>query len=202
MNRFYHFFHMLFRYFFKIVFGVKTYGLENIPHENKAFVFASNHQSYLDPPVIGSMVNQQLAFAAKKELFSMPVISSFVKRANCIPIDRKNFSLSSMRLMLKAIKEEKLSLMIFPEGTRKKNLSEAKRGLGFIVQKTNAPVIPVYIKNSDHFLLAFFRIKPIIVYYGKPIEFDLTRFDKKTASVEISNLVLDEIKKIRENIES
>ena len=184
----------------KILFGIKRYGLENIPQEG-SFIVASNHSSYLDPLLIGVTFPYELAFAAKKELFKIPIIGMIIRNLNSIPINRKQLDLSSLKAMINKVQKEKKSLVIFPEGTRKKenSLKDGKRGVGFLVQKISVPVIPAYISNTDNKLFSFLRIKKMCVHYGKPIHMEQTEENKKEFSKIILERTLTAIKQIKES---
>ena len=60
-------------------------GIEHIPDEG--CVFASNHVSHLDPPLVGSCIPREIHYLARKTLFDIPVIGQVIERANSIPID-------------------------------------------------------------------------------------------------------------------
>ncbi len=189
------------RWYFKIAHGLKTYGLENIPDKGP-YLVAANHASMIDPPLIGSVFPYEMIFPAKKELFSIPLFKKLIPHLNAFPISRDRLSIDSLRFMINSVNEGKKSLMIFPEGTRKndKELESGKRGIGLIAQKTQVPILPVYIKNSNKKFWGIFRIKPIRVYFGKPIDLNsIPSKDKKEFTVKVVELTLNAIKALKSN---
>jgi len=186
---------------FKVVFGLKEYGLDNISDEGP-YILASNHNSFLDPPIIGATYPYELMFAAKKELFKIPILGFAIKKLNSVPIDRQGISLTSLKIIINKVREEGKSVIIFPEGTRKheKDLESGKRGIGFLASKLKIPVIPVYIHNSKHKFKALFRISPIIIYYGKPVYFDYESSNKRELTYRILDEVFEKIKEIKNKV--
>ena len=97
---------------------VKVTGLDKID-TSKPHVYAANHASALDIPVLYVNLPFQFRIAFKKELLSYPVVGWQLKRSGQICIDQQNpsHSISSIRAALKGIKAG-LPLVIFPEGGR------------------------------------------------------------------------------------
>ena len=125
-------------------------GRENIP-ESDEVCFVSNHQSYLDIPVIDGIVPKQLGFIAKKELNRIPILNLWMPVMGCVLIDRKNSSqsLSKASERIRKIAKGK-PLFIFPEGTRSKSkrMGRFKTGsLGFLLQH-NILVVPITINGT------------------------------------------------------
>lgn len=130
---------------------IKVVGEENIP-KDKSVLFVSNHQSYLDIPILLGFIDKPKAFIAKVELSKFPIFSTWMKYLKCIFIDR-----SDVRQSLRAIKEgvkllkEGYSFVIFPEGTRSPDgtLKEFKQGSLKLATKSGAPIVPVTIKGAN-----------------------------------------------------
>jgi 1-acyl-sn-glycerol-3-phosphate acyltransferase len=93
---------------------VQVIGLENIP--TGPAVFASNHTSYMDTPVVFASLPFQFRILAKKELWSMPFIGWYLNRSGQIPIDTENprATLSSLGNGVRALRDG-LSVFVFPE---------------------------------------------------------------------------------------
>ena len=139
--------------FFKIIFKFgyhgKLYGLENIPSSG-GFIFAGNHVSYLDPPLIAVHANRQPVYSFARNTLFKKGIGWFFKRLYMIGVDRdKGSDIHSIKRILQLLKEGNPVLM-FPEGTRSPTgvLQRAKKGIGLFVTKANVPVVPVRIFGS------------------------------------------------------
>ena len=89
MNKFYNFMSVTCSSLVKLLFRVKTDGLENEPAEGGVVVCA-NHLSLWDVAIIGAVLNRQVRFFAKKELFHVPILRHFVKAMGAFPVDRKS----------------------------------------------------------------------------------------------------------------
>jgi 1-acyl-sn-glycerol-3-phosphate acyltransferase len=173
---------ILFLIFFKLYLGFRVVGRENIPSSG-AFIFVSNHGSYLDPILLGTALYRSLNYMAREELFSKPIADWIMRSVHSFPVKRGKGDLGAIRQALRILGSGK-PLVIFPEGTRAEddNLRRAKPGIGFIVSKAGVPVVPAYIGVSHSALprgsLMIGRY-PVAVYIGKPIIFDKDNFRRE-----------------------
>src|SRR5215210_9142745 len=94
-------------------------GLEKID-PNGSYVFASNHVSYMDTPVVMGHIPVQFRFMAKRSLFHVPFLGYHLKRGGHIPVPRENprEALKAMAQAGKTIRERGISVLVFPEGGR------------------------------------------------------------------------------------
>lgn len=130
-------------------FAGEVAGVENIPAEGP-FLLASNHASFLDPPLIGSNVPRHLCYFARKNLFKPGLPSWFLHRVNTIPVDRDGGSdVGAIKQIFKSLKQGR-GILIFPEGTRSPdgNFLPPRPGTGMIACKSGVPVVPVRIFGS------------------------------------------------------
>lgn len=174
---FYNFIFTLLRFLSKILYRVEITGQENIP-DNKNVIIVANHKSFLDPIFMMIAVrNRRIIPVAKKELFDVPVLKHILKKLEVIPIDRANPGLTTIREILKQIKNGRI-LGIFPEGTRSTmdKFLPAKPGVGLFATKTKSEIIPISIITKYR---VFSKVKIII---GKPI--DMTKYYEKKISKE------------------
>lgn len=112
-------------------------------------LIASNHQSFLDPPLIGGSLPFEIAFVARKSLFVNPVFGGLIRACRAIPLDRDEADLAAVRRALATLAEGR-KLLIFPEGTRSADgvLLPAKAGAGLLALRSGVPVVPVRIRGA------------------------------------------------------
>jgi len=119
-------------------------GLENIPAETS--VFASNHTSYMDTPVVFASLPFQFRILAKKELWGLPFIGWYLNRSGQIPIDTANprTTLSSFSKGVHTLRTG-LNIFVFPEGGRTTDghLMPFLNGAAFLALRAQAPLVPI-----------------------------------------------------------
>ena len=157
----------------RIAFQYRAFGQENIVEAGPA-IMAANHQSYFDPPLVGITCKNELHFLARKTLFEVPVLGPLISRVNALPVDLSKGDLSALRTVINLLKEGHRTV-IFPEGTRSLNgqIQQARPGIGMIIARTLAPVVPMRIFGSFEAWPKGGKIElhAITVVVGKPIRF-------------------------------
>ena len=134
------------------IFNIKLIvkGKHNLQDRN--YIFASNHASLIDIPLLLIAVNRYTVFIAKSELSKIPIFKSILDRAGFIFVDRKNndSAVKSMNNLMEDIKKIPRSVAIFPEGTRTSdgNLLAFKKGAAIFAINTDIPVVPVAISGT------------------------------------------------------
>ena len=134
------------------IFNIKLIvkGKHNLQDRN--YIFASNHASLIDIPLLLIAVNRYTVFIAKSELSKIPIFKSILDRAGFIFVDRKNndSAVKSMNNLMEDIKKIPRSVAIFPEGTRTidGNLLPFKKGAAIFAINTDIPVVPVAISGT------------------------------------------------------
>ena len=127
---------------------VKVEGLEQIA-ENESYVFAANHVSFMDTPVVLANIPAQFRFLAKRGLFQVPFLGQHLSRAGHIPVPREDARAAARTMQLAAdtIRDKNISLLIFPEGGRAHDgvLQPFKEGAAYIAIRATVPVVPVAI---------------------------------------------------------
>lgn len=128
--------------------GITVSGLEKVPLTGPLIV-ASNHASYLDPPVIGGAMPRPISYMARKTLFNNPLFGWWISSLNAFPVDRDGDSRDALRTCCERI-EQGGAVLMFPEGTRTETgrLAEVRRGIGTVAVRSGAPVLPVYLWGS------------------------------------------------------
>jgi len=163
------------RLIFRINGGLEVKGIDNIPMEGGVIV-ASNHISYLDPPLLGAIIPRKVTFMARRGLFDIkvPLLRWFI-RHYAFPVDREKTLPSTIKEALRRLKNREL-LVIFPEGRRSETggLLEGKKGIGLIVGRSRVAVVPALIQGTDRALPVggkWLRKAKISVIFDKPLYF-------------------------------
>jgi 1-acyl-sn-glycerol-3-phosphate acyltransferase len=124
-------------------------GAENF-NKHPVAVYASNHTSYMDTPVVFASMPLQFRILAKKELWSLPFIGWYLNRSGQIPIDTANphATLSSLGAGIKALRAG-MPLFIFPEGKRTPTgeLQEFLSGAAYLAIRAQVPLVPIALSG-------------------------------------------------------
>ena len=109
-------------------------------------ILASNHESYLDPPLVGSVSDRAIFFLARKTLLDGRFFGWLLPKLNVIPVDQEGSDRSALKALIRILRAGEGTL-VFPEGERTLDghLQPALPGLGFVIAKTLAPVVPMRI---------------------------------------------------------
>ena len=180
----------------KTFFNYRVIGAENMIEEGPCII-AANHCSYLDPPLVGIACRRAIHYLARKSLLDVPVLGPILPQLNVIPVDQKNADRSALMGIIRVVRGGGASL-IFPEGTRSKdgNPRPARPGIGMIVAKTGAPVVPVRISGSFEAFPpggALPRPAAIKVVIGRPLEFSGADFQERQDYSECSRFIMGRI---------
>jgi len=129
----------------------KVEGLENIS-PNGVYVFASNHASYMDTPVVLGNIPVQFRFLAKRGLFMIPFLGTHLQRAGHIPVFRGNArqNLKTLVMAAETVQKRGISLLIFPEGGRSQDgrLGQFSEGAAYIAIKAGVPLVPLTLQGT------------------------------------------------------
>ncbi len=157
-----------------IGFQYRAFGQENIIEDGPA-IMAANHQSYLDPPLVGITCRAELYYLARKTLFENKLFGSILSGVNALPVDLLKGDLTAVRTVINLLKQGHRTV-IFPEGTRSLTgeIQQARPGIGLIIAKTLAPVVPMRIFGSFQAWPKGGKITPhpVTVVVGRPIRFN------------------------------
>jgi 1-acyl-sn-glycerol-3-phosphate acyltransferase len=167
--------------------------------ESGPLILAVNHQSYFDPPLAGICSRRAVWYLARKNLLEWPFFGPLFPDMNVIPVERDGNDMSALKIVIRKIKEGH-GVVLFPEGTRSLdgNLQPAKPGIGLVIAKTRAPVLPMRIFGSFD---AFPKgsnlplMRPVTVVIGKPLRFsekEVEPADRATYQ-KLSDRVMDAI---------
>jgi len=174
---------------------VKVVGLDKID-TSQPHVYAINHASALDIPVLYTYFPFQFRIAFKKELLAYPVVGWQLKRSGQVCIDQQNpaRSISSIRAALKGLKAG-LPLVIYPEGGRTPDgyIKPFLPGAFFLAIKAQVDIVPVALVGTYELLpMDTYHIKcrPLEMRVGEPISTaGLTLRDMETLSARVQKAV-------------
>lgn len=181
-----------------IAFNLHYEGRENIP-KKMPVIYASNHRTNADPPIVGAGARGKCAFMAKEELFRNKPFAWIIRNLGAFPVSRGKGDMTVIDTAVERLESGK-SLMIFPEGTRSKDgkVHRGKTGAALIAARSGKPIIPVGVVFGEKLR---FRCK-ITVKYGKPI--DTSEFytgseePNPRALVKLKNIYMAEIVRLVE----
>ena len=177
---------LAFRTLYKFYFGWRVYNPERVPLEGPV-ILASNHASFLDPPLVGAGLKRGINYLARENLFRFPALGWVLHRWQAVPVDREGGGAKG----LKAILDRLLAggaIILFPEGTRTRDgrLQPARSGIGLTVIKSNAPVVPVRVFGTFEAFNRYMRVprpgRKVIVKYGRPMVFEKLRAEARSCS--------------------
>ncbi len=154
---------------------VEVTGLEHV-RPGGAQIFVCNHQSMFDIWAMFATLPVSLRFIAKKELSRIPVLAHAMRHAGHVFIDRKDRSQAAeaMRRAGERMKNEGLSLGLFPEGTRSRDgaLGAFKKGTFVLAIETQTTLVPIAVDGGVEIMPKGLRLRPrpLLMHCGAPIE--------------------------------
>src|SRR5712671_6427200 len=183
MNPVYYLGWLCYRAAFQFYFGWRVYNAERVPLTGPV-ILASNHASFLDPPLVGSGLRRGINYLARESLFRFPILGWVLRKWNSVPVDREGGGAAGLRAILDRLLAGG-AIILFPEGTRTRTgqLQPARAGIGLTVIKSSAPVVPVRVFGTfESFGLhvRFPRPRRVAVKYGPPMRFEQLREEAKT----------------------
>ncbi len=143
-------------------------GRENLPEG--AYILVGPHRTWFDPlyyALAGSPM--KFSFMAKEELFKNPVLRFILVHANAFPVNRQHPGPSAIKTPVKFLRSGKLSLIMFPSGTR--HSQELKGGATVIAKMAGVPLVPTVYQGPLTFKQLFSRQR-VTVRFGQPIDID------------------------------
>ena len=166
----YHFSRVIGRLFFRFRIVQRERMIQNGP-----VILAMNHQSYLDPPLAGITCDRAIYFLARKTLLGAPLLGWLLPKLNVIPVNQEGVDRGAIKALIRILKAGN-GVLVFPEGSRTLDgkLQPTEPGLGLVIAKTLAPVVPMRIFGAHEALprgggrLCFV---PSIIVVGQPIFF-------------------------------
>ena len=174
-----------FRTLFQVYFRACGHNAERVPL-NGPVILAANHASFIDPPLVGSCLHRGISYLARESLFRFPVIGWVLRKWDAVPVDRDGGGAAGLRAIHDRLTDG-AGIILFPEGTRTRdgNFLPARSGIGLVVIKSTAPVVPVRVFGSyeaygRHMSLP--RPRKVVVKFGPPMDFAASRAEAKHCS--------------------
>ena len=189
-----------FRTVFKLYFRWRVFNPERVPLEGPV-ILASNHASFLDPPLVGAGVKRGINYLARENLFRFPVMGWVLRNWQVVPVDREGGGARGLKAILDRLLDGG-AIILFPEGTRTRDgkLQPARSGIGLTVIKSDAPLVPVRVFGTFEAYgrqMRFPRPRRVAVKYGQPMRFEQLRAEARVCAKsrlkEIYQQVADEI---------
>jgi 1-acyl-sn-glycerol-3-phosphate acyltransferase len=198
MNFYYWLGYHLSRIFGRLFFGFRIVHRERMIQSGPVII-AMNHQSYFDPPLAGNASDRAIYFLAKKSLLRAPVLRWLLPKLNVIPVELEKTDRSALKAVIRILRDGH-AVLVFPEGSRTPDgsLQPALPGLGLIIAKTRAPVVPMRIFGAFNAwpIGGKIRLGPrITILVGDPIRFSDADFERGGREVygSLSRRVMDAI---------
>lgn len=158
----------------KLLYNLKVEGRENVPKSSRV-IYAGNHVSYLDPPMLTYAVHRRIAYMAKKELFEdkNSLLKFLVHSLGGFAVNREKPEMATFKTV-KAVFNTPWSLGIFPQGKIVKEpvIENINKGFIMFAKKFEADIVPVGICGFDGYAKKFFE-KHMTIKIGKLISYKL-----------------------------
>ncbi|MBM3863383.1 MAG: 1-acyl-sn-glycerol-3-phosphate acyltransferase, partial [Verrucomicrobia bacterium] len=189
---------MTFRCAYRSLFGCRIIGREHLVTDGPVLI-AANHESFLDPPLIGSLYNDEIDYLARKTLFK-GIGGPLLRGCNCIPVDQDHPDMASLKTIIHRLRDGN-RVVVFPEGSRTLDgtIGRAQPGIGLVAVKSGALIQPVRICGARDALprgSSRLRFARITVTIGPP--FRLTAAESAAKGREdyqrIADRIMDTVK--------
>ena len=182
----------------KLFYRYKFINNNSIPHEG-AYIIASNHMSFSDPVLLGLGQRRRLFFMAKQELFKNKFFAGLIRALGAFPVERGAGDGKAIKTGEDLIKEGNV-MTIFIEGGRTKagEFMRPRSGCALVAQQMQVPVIPVCITITGN---PKYRFAKRVIHFGDPLtpqQLGLTPDGDRRQLKNATNMIMDEIKKMRE----
>ena len=129
-------------------FSLRTEGYQHVPRSGPALLIA-NHQSFLDPVLVGLAARRRLTFLARKTLFKHWMFRLIAGGLNPVPVNQEGFAREGLKTILEQL-ERGRAVGIFPEGERTFDgeMHEFRPGIHLLIKRIDMPIIPVGIAGA------------------------------------------------------
>jgi glycerol-3-phosphate dehydrogenase (NAD(P)+) len=176
--------------FFLVYFRMQRTGREHLPRSGP-LILASNHRSFLDPFVIGTLVRRPVYYMAKRELFEHRVVAWLLNGLGAFPVDRGAGDAQAMDTA-RAILARGDCVVVFPEGTRVRPgpLGAPRKGVGRLALQTGVPVVPIAVIGTEDVRSGWrIRSRRVRIRVGSPLLFPKVEDSSPTRAAAVTERV-------------
>ena len=169
----------------------RLFGREHLPVRSPV-ILACNHQSFLDPPIIGSLAGRPLHFMARDSLFRVPGLGRLIRWHNAFPVKSGATDIASFKTSMRILRSDG-ALLVFPEGTRSRDgkVAKCQPGIIHLARRAEVPILPVAIVGAFEAWprsAILPRPSPLFVQFGRlicPGSFD--NLDAREAAIQLTH---------------
>lgn len=190
------------RFISTVWFDMKVWGVRHVP-KTGGLLLLSNHQSYLDPVLIGIHLPRSLSYMAKSELFHVnPFFTWLIRSLGAFPVRQTGSAAGAIKESVERLQAGH-ALNIYPEGSRTEDgeIGPIEKGVVLVVRKAHVPVVPVAIDGSFESWpkgKKMFHAHPIRLMYGPPMDFRGMKPDEIVAKIDRTlRAMYDELRAMR-----
>lgn len=193
-----------------LLFRARAYHADRVPRTGPILI-AANHQSFIDPPLVGSSVRpRHTDYIARSGLFKFGPFGLILRALNCIALKEQTGDMGAIKQVLSRLSTGH-AVLIFPEGNRTPDgtMHGFKRGVALLVKRARCPVVPAAVEGCfdawpRHRAMPKAWGSPVAVMFGQPISYDELVKDGMDAAMrrlerEIDAMRLELRAKIRES---
>jgi 1-acyl-sn-glycerol-3-phosphate acyltransferase len=129
-------------------FSMRVRGRQHIPLTGPVLLIA-NHQSYLDPNLVGLSSPRQLSYLARKTLFKNRYFAAFIRSVGAVPVDQEGVAKEGLKAVMQQLQAGR-AVIVFPEGERTADgaMHQLKPGILLLIKRTQTPIVPVGIAGA------------------------------------------------------
>lgn len=131
-----------------VLFVLRIEGGAHIPRTGPALLIA-NHQSFLDPILLGLCSSRPLRYLARRTLFKNRILGGVIRALRAVPIDQQGVGTEGLRTILGELQAGE-AVVVFPEGERTADgrMQPLRPGVHLLIRRTQAPIVPVGIAGA------------------------------------------------------
>lgn len=131
-------------------FSLRIRGSRHVPRTGPVLLIA-NHQSFLDPDLVGLAARRHLAYLARKTLFEHSAFAWLIRMLNAVPIDQEGVGIEGLRVTVQLLQAGQ-AVVVFPEGNRSEDggMQPLQPGISLLIKRAQPTIVPVGIAGAYH----------------------------------------------------